>query len=416
MDRRDFLKGVAGSGAGVVALLGAVGGASRGLAQGAQGSQTAAAAAEGSESERALLELCRAVEEVDAGFADPAWRLQGPADYAEARRYLIHTLQHAIEAWFEADPGHPAFVRFVTPEKKLLGDNPDAIYFTTPVSAEHTYLIRGSLAGATYTSFTVELGTGEGQSSRRVGATLNDTEFASEPDGSYELIASAEPQEGNWLRLDPDAGSVTTRHYYERDRSIAANRLHHVPITIEVLDSVGPPPVPSDASVSAGLRRVANFLRSTVRPPGGPGETPRWVSLVPNQLPAPKLEASNEEVGFAAVDNVYSMAPYLLKPGEALVIRGRFPVCRFANVVLWNRFLQTYDYEQRRTSLNRRQVVLEKDGSFVIVVAHEDPGVANWLDTEGRPFGQIFWRFQLPEGEIEPLRTQVVPLASLRKG
>ncbi|MBW2496037.1 MAG: hypothetical protein JRF61_02085, partial [Deltaproteobacteria bacterium] len=62
----------------------------------------------------------------------------------------------------------------------------------------------------------------------------------------------------------------------------------------------------------------------------------------------------------------------------------------------------------------RRQTRLEPDGSFRIVIAHEDPGVPNWLDTEGRPFGMVFWRFMLPEGEIVKPEAEVVPIASLR--
>jgi hypothetical protein len=48
-----------------------------------------------------------------------------------------------------------------------------------------------------------------------------------------------------------------------------------------------------------------------------------------------------------------------------------------------------------------------------IVIAHRDPGVPNWLTTEGRPFGLVFWRFMLPEGPIDTPAAEVVPLASL---
>ena len=410
MERRDFLLGATGAGAGALLLSGL------GLASLSPRPARADGHEPSSDSEAALDELRTTIELVDAAFGDPAWRLRTEQDYAEARRYLMHTLHHAVEAWLESTPDHPAFVRYVTPEKKLLGDNPDAVYHTTPVSAAYTYRIRGKLADATYTSFTVERGSADGMMSRQVGATLNDTEFAAEDDGSYELVASVDPHEGNWLRLDPDAGSVTVRHYYERADSVAADRLHHVPIAIEVVDEVPPRGAPTDGSVAAGIRRVANFVRTTVQPPQGAAQAPRWVSLVPNQLPAPKKDASNEEIGLAAVDNVYSMAPFLLKPGEALVMTGRFPACRFANVVLWNRFMQTLDYTNpgKRVSLNRAQAALEDDGSFRIVIAHEDPGVPNWLWTEGRPFGQIFWRFLLPEDEIEPIGTKVVPVESLR--
>ncbi len=296
----------------------------------------------------------------------------------------------------------------------MLGDNPDAKYHTTPVSAEREYRIRGNLAGATYTSFTVERGTADGNNSTGVGATLNDSEFEASADGSYELIASAKPPKKNGLALAPDAGSITVRHYYEREKSIQLDRLHHIPITIETLEVPEPAPSPSDASIAAGIRRVANFLRGTIVPPMVGDQVPSFVSVVPNQFPPPKIEKANQEIGFAAVDNVYSMAPFLVKPGEALVIRGRYPKCRFANVVLWNRFLQTLDYRGRRVSLNRKQTQLEPDGSFKIVIAHEDPGVPNWLHTEGRMLGTCFWRFQLPEEDIEPLVAKAVPLADVK--
>jgi hypothetical protein len=47
-------------------------------------------------------------------------------------------------------------------------------------------------------------------------------------------------------------------------------------------------------------------------------------------------------------------------------------------------------------------------------VAHDDPGLPNWIDTEGRQSGSIFWRFFLPEGTIETPQTEVVKLSSLR--
>jgi hypothetical protein len=95
------------------------------------------------------------------------------------------------------------------------------------------------------------------------------------------------------------------------------------------------------------------------------------------------------------------MAPYVLGPDQALILRGRWPECRCANISLWNRHMQTYDFTTRPVSLNRKQTRLDANGNFRMVLAHRDPGVANWLDTEGRPFGLVFWRFMLPDGEIQ---------------
>jgi len=61
--------------------------------------------------------------------------------------------------------------------------------------------------------------------------------------------------------------------------------------------------------------------------------------------------------------------------------------------------------------MHRRDLLKGKaDGSFEMVIAHKDPGRPNWLDTEGRAYGIMFWRFQLPEGDIVPLETEVITL------
>ena len=104
---------------------------------------------------------------------------------------------------------------------------------------------------------------------------------------------------------------------------------------------------------------------------------------------------------------------YELDPDQALVMRGRFPRCRFANVVLWNHRLQTPPYRYRRVSLNRRQIRYEKDGSFEIVVAHRDPGVPNWIDAAGQRTGMIFWRFLLPQEEVPPIEAEVADVGAL---
>ena len=89
------------------------------------------------------------------------------------------------------------------------------------------------------------------------------------------------------------------------------------------------------------------------------------------------------------------------------------PLASCASVSLWNRQLQTFDYLRGPVSLNRAQSTLESDGTFRVVIAHRDPGVPNWLTTEGRPFGLVFWRFMLPEGPIATPAAEVVPVDSL---
>ena len=170
-----------------------------------------------------------------------------------------------------------------------------------------------------------------------------------------------------------------------------------------------------DAAVAAGIRRVINFVRgATIDFPDLPPEVmPAWVSREVNRFSGSEPGESNTEIGYAAKDIDYRQTVYELDADQALVMRGRFPRCRFANVVLWNHRLQTPPYRYRRVSLNRRQVRYERDGSFQIVVAHRDPGVPNWIDPAGVRSGMIFWRFLLPEEEVPPIEAKVVNVGTL---
>jgi hypothetical protein len=367
------------------------------------------------ESRKALHELLGVLGEIDRRWASPEWNLQSPADVVGAHRALMHMLEGGIATYFEADPSRPRFQRIVSPTRKFTGDNADAIYFDTAVSPEHVYVLRGRTDGAVYVSITVECDAADGSMAPRTGGVINDAQLDVDGEGRFQIRVGGEPAARNWLPLVPGASRLTTRHYYENVRSAAADPTRNAALEIEVVAPGPPPPPPDDASVARAIRRVARFVQSRTleQPPMAQREQPAFVSIVPNQFPKP---APPGDFGLSAVDAVYSMAPCFFGPDEALVMTGRWPKCRCANVSLWNRFLQTLDYANRPVSRNRAQTVLEPDGSFRIVLAHRDPGHPNWIDTEGHPFGLVFWRFMLPEGEIETPRAEVVPFADVAAG
>ena len=410
-------------------------------------------------SRRALHELIDLLGEVDRRWVSPEWNLHTADDVVGAHRALMHYLQWGLVGLFERDPAAPRFHRIVAPDRKLLGDNPDAVYFDAPISADHAYRVTGETKGATYVSITVESGEAWGSMDNQVVGVLNDESFDIDADGRFEILLGGEPRQRNWLALPEGAGSISTRHYFEDATHAAADPARVPTMRIEVVPGGGdldgnpvipggsladldgnpvipggspadhdrtpattggtssapattPPPRPSDATVAAGIRRVAGLVRELTvdRPPTGQSQPRSWISRVPNEFPPPGKPG---DLGLAAFDAAYAMAPFLIGPDEALVIRARWPQCRYANVCLWNRHLQTFDYASRSISLNRAQTVADADGRFTAVISHTDPGTPNWLDTEGRPFGIVYWRFMLPEGEIETPQAEVIPLSDL---
>lgn len=66
-------------------------------------------------------------------------------------------------------------------------------------------------------------------------------------------------------------------------------------------------------------------------------------------------------------------------------MEGRLPRGVFSNVVLRNEMGRTEDYRDRRVSLNARQMELDGERRFRIVVAHRDPGLGTgWIPRGGR--------------------------------
>ncbi len=366
-------------------------------------------------SRAALRELIDLLEEVDERWAGPEWNLHSEADVAAAHRSLMHVLEGGLAGMFEFDVAYPQFRRIVTPWRKYTGDNGDAIYFDAPVSADFEYRVRGNINGAVYVSITLEEGTDDGSMASKTAGVINDTLFDVDDDGWFEIRLGGEPAPRNWLALTPDTSRITTRHYFEEKVCAAANPEREPTLLIEAINPHREPEIPNDKSVAEGIRRVAGFVRSRTlgMPPMANAKQPPFVSIIPNGFPPPVVPG---DFGLSAFDAHYSMAPYYLEPDQALVITGRWPECRFGSLNLWTRHQQTYDYCNRRASLNRAQTVLEEDGSFRMVIAHKNPGVKNWIDTEGRVLGLMFWRYFLVEGGVETPRAEVVDFDSLGSG
>lgn len=374
-----------------------------------------------SKAREAMLNLLSTIESVQEKFLSPENQVTTADDIAEGQRAIAHMLETALYFWLEADPERPEFKPYVTSTRKLLGDNPDSIYYFAPIRDDRSYKITGNIGAATFTSFTVEGGSFDGHAARSSIGALSDEDMLIAADGSYEIIVSRKkPKSGNWLPLKDGAGQISTRHYHEAKLSVAANPTYQMEIDISPLDPIPLAAYGGDQQVADHLTYVANFVRehaamSLTTPTEAAIGHLGWYSLVPNQFgkPGQWLSAAGDHA-YGNTHAYYNAANYELAEDEALVIETRLPASRFINVVLWNRFMQTFDYGKRQVSLNRKQMHFEEDGRVRIVIAHKDPGVPNWLDTEGRAKGNIYWRFIFPSEDPEAPIAKVVKFSELQ--
>ena len=233
MDRREFMKSVGVAGGLATGLSAVSGGMMSSTAKAAHHEE---ADASGSVARGAMHALLDTIRETEARLLTAERGYTDPEEIGEAQRSMAHILQTALAFWLEADPERPVFQRYVTPTRKLLGDNPDSIYYFAPIRDDRSYRVTGNVGAAVFTSFTVERGSHDGHAARGSVASLSDNEMVVEKDGSYEVIISREkPASGNWLKLSPGASQITTRHYHEARQSIAATPRDRIVLVVFIV-------------------------------------------------------------------------------------------------------------------------------------------------------------------------------------
>lgn len=368
-------------------------------------------------SRRAFGDLLELLERIDREYLSEERRITDPNEIAEGEHMILHLVKAGLDAWVDNDASRPRFAPISSSVLKWGGEGADNPAHCAPLDPSRRYLIRGRMKDEVYISFTVYTGKTEGDWNDGVISAMNHREFEIDSKGRFEIPIEATVTPG---ALHMEAGKpncVISRHYWEGKICGMADPSLSVELDIECLDEPGFPRPLGPERLATKLEAAMNFIRGqTLDRPANPDPStlPEWFSMVPNELPKPMKWIPSAGGGAGAIDNAYCAGLVVLGPDQALVVEGRWPECVYANVMFWNRFQQAPDYRYRTSSRNRKQMKSDAEGRFRFVVAAEDPGVENWIDTEGHSVGTLYWRFLLPEGEIEQPRCKVVPLSQIR--
>lgn len=321
---------------------------------------------------------------------------------AEGFRYLLGLVKVGVaQAGELPDRDRPKWLRIEDGFSKWGAENADNHYLATHIRSDATYRISGTRG--TCATFLVEVREGFMQlGDTRDFANMTAEQVHVEGDGTFEIIASQEPHDGNWLPLDPEARQIVVRQYFKdwANESPATFQIERVD------DAETPPELLRSADMSRILDDAANWVRTS---------TEFWSGWVP------ELRANHVDGAVApavkyvggADDIRYGNDYYRLDEGMAMVIELTPPRARYWSFQLCNVWFVTMDYAHRINSLNDAQLTIDSDGKCRIVVAHEDPGVANWLDTGGATEGCLQYRYIWTEDNPRP-SVQVVPAGDVR--
>ncbi len=368
---------------------------------------------------------------------------KGSRERAEGFRYLIALMAAAQELEMEVDRTRPRLTRMFTPMRSFIADGTDTLYHEAKLDAACSYECMVRRGEDLFFSIVVYASDDEGM--REMISFLIDEHIDFDTDQIATIHISAQRPKGakNWLELKGREPFVLTRQYFpESVLDVDDGRYREATMSIRCVDPVpGPGPYRTE-DLAAGLDRIVTFMHDTVDAALG---ISAFVAL--NTIEYEQDEASPTRIGTDGglmldeerhdeytpdeiVDMIdpkvvannlpgpgigYVGASFKLADDEAILIAGKDVPCRYWSCQLFNHFLQSGDYRYHTVSLNNRQVRFDDDGSFRIYASRENPGVENWLDTEGHRRGQVVLRTLLAETDMEP-ELSVIKIADIPRG
>lgn len=337
---------------------------------------------------------------------EQAFKQANPASGAhrvDAYRFLTQNLGQAFDLALEThDTRYPVLHTFCGPTRKLGGDCVDFTYQQAWIDGQSPYRLSGTRGTARFFNITV-------QGPRVPGPGVLHEPFGDTPeanllghqldigdDGQFELYIGGPERGPNWLPTTDGSRKLFIRQGFDRWDELPAQ------LRIERIDMDSPKPLPSPTEMVAAMRWAGDFVTGLMADwPEFPFTYGGVDDEHPNAFPRVDATDADGKRGRAATNMYWELAD-----DEALIVEFG------AHDGLWmltnmGVFFNSMDYLYRPVSYTPSRTKIDTDGRVRLVLAHRDPGVHNWLDTQGFRRGNLTYRHML-EGEPATLSTRVV--------
>jgi hypothetical protein len=297
--------------------------------------------------------------------------IETEADLLEGLQYLAGCVAACTHMVFDYERDHPFLLSGTGPFTKMGLDNPDTLYFGCRVQPNRDYLVTGTRGTTTDLSFQLLGGEYTAAFVPASQAAFDDRELEIAKDGSFE-----------WQVRPANSGQLVIREVYG-DWSQRRGT-----VTIQRQDTAGTaPPALTRAGiekryVTAG-KQLVNRVKTWLK-------FPQWFYLnIPvNTMVPPRLTPGGLATQYSSVGH------FELRPDQALVITLPVTDAPYLGFQLGSMWYISLDYINHQTSLNASQAQADPDGKIRIVVADQNPGVTNWVETLEHRRGFLQFRWQ----------------------
>jgi hypothetical protein len=318
-------------------------------------------------------------------------------DRLEGFRYLSRLARGGLDSFVEGgDTAFPAIGPL--PNMVKIGcDNPDALYQRVNVDPARTYRITGTRGTVNYLGIGAYSG-GYGVGAARPGCQGYLEDNDPDRDRPIAVVVSVDRPDlaagERWLEMSPATTILIIRQFHlDREAERPAD------LAIECVDPPSPTPDPIDADRLADALAMSGLFVH--------GVVDRFLGWVDDYFrPRPNtldfLPDEDHAGGWGDPNQLFRHGYWTLEPGRALVVEVPALDCFYWNFQVNNLWEESLDYRHLRVTVNKHSARYEADGSARIVVAAEDPGWGNWMDTAGHRHGTMGLRYNQVVADMAP--------------
>jgi hypothetical protein len=290
---------------------------------------------------------------------------------------LVMAVDMRAHSWYGTDTAGGRFIY----------DNPDTIYRTIPVRSDSTYVITGKYLGGIPVDG--NFGVYADISDAKPIGNLSAQNLVVNADGTFTITADGNPTapgQTNHIYLPPDAQQIFVRY------TMADWNTESAP-SLTVTRTSGPAGSRAetfDEMVAHTADILANFGTSA----HNTALDIVTVNLQTGQLKPPNTLTQPFNFPGTLVSQKQSLGYFQLADNQALVITINPGNAGYFVVPVTNDWELSPGDGTEQTSLNNAQSIANADGTYTLVIAPDDPGVANWVSTGGLNQGTLYIRFQ----------------------
>ena len=325
----------------------------------------------------------------------------GPADRTEG----IAHLADQVSCWLgwsiaHGDPDAPFFHRSNDLFTQWGGPNQDNAYHHARIDPTRRYRVAGRMHSCEHFVITFRVGFMH-MKEWGTKASITSVERDIESGDDFEILVGGDGSDPAFFPIPDGVTTLSLREYY-----VDWQEAEPATFTIECLDEIPAKP-PSAARLADQLDHALEQVESSVF---------GWNEYLKEHRARGKdnVFAGQQTVAKGLSDARYAFLFWNLAPDEALVIETDSPRARYWGLQLATMgWFEQVDPISRITSINQHQARPSADGRYRFILAHDDPGVPNWLDTANHTDGLLTFRWFWPESDPTPT-SRVVKLAAVR--